>query len=114
MKVKFVLLLTAMLAESGVAAPEVVAVTVTVPLATIVPDHVRLAGLVVRVTVLLLPSVNFQSETVTPDDGVTVQVAVPPRVSDDVQVSFVTVPPPVSTGFVRGRPVASKTGPAEG
>jgi hypothetical protein len=92
---KFGLLLTVTIALNGVGVPpDVVAVTLTVPLVTIVPDHVRLFGVVVRVTTVLLLSVNFQFATVTPDDGVTVHVAVLPLKSDEGQVSFATPPPP--------------------
>jgi hypothetical protein len=73
-------------------------VTLTVPLATILPDHVRLAGFVLLVTVLLFPSVNFQFETVTPE-GVTVHVAVPPRTTEDEQVSRATLPLTGVTGI---------------
>jgi hypothetical protein len=68
--------------------PLLVTVTLTVPPVTITPDHVLLV--LVLVTVLLLPSVNFQLENVLPLGPVAVHVAVPPRVTEDVQVNFAT------------------------
>lgn len=81
---------TVMLADNGTEP----AVALTVPPVTIVPDQVRLPVFVERVTVLLLLSVNFQPDTVTLV-GVTVHVAVPPRATEDVQLSLVTLSPPV-------------------
>src|SRR5579863_9968420 len=69
---------------SGEETPDTVAFTV--PLVTTTPDHVRLPTFCVRVTVLPPLSLNCHAVTVTPE-GVTVQVAVPPRVTDAVQPS---------------------------
>jgi hypothetical protein len=76
-----------MLALSGVDAPDIAAVTLTVPLVTTIPDQERLPMLVLRLTVLPLPSLNCHPDTVTPEEGVTVQVAVPPRVTEDEQLN---------------------------
>src|SRR6266849_9850559 len=84
-------LVTVMPADSGVEPEPEPAVTLTVPPVTNVPDQVRLLSFAEdRVTVLLWLSVNFQPETVAPV-GVTVHVAVPPRATDDVQLSLGTV-----------------------
>ena len=77
-----------MLALSGI--DELFAVTFTVPLVTTALDHVRLVVSVLRVTALPLLSVNFQPDTVVPGGPVTVHVADPALVTDDVQLNCAT------------------------
>src|SRR5208337_4625694 len=77
------------------------AVTVTMPLVTIIPDHVELVLL--EVTWLPFPSVNFQPETLSPDGPLMVQVVDWPLTRGEVQLSFATftgalAPPPVKAG----------------
>jgi hypothetical protein len=80
-----------MLADS-VVFPETV--TDAVPPVTIVPAHELLV--LALVTVLFLESVNFQPEKVAPVGAlVTLQVALLPRVTEEVQLSFITLSPPV-------------------
>ena len=58
-------------------------ITLTVPVVTIVPDHVLEVWLLV--TVLLLESVNFQLEYVAPDGALLMlQVTLLPRVTDSM------------------------------
>ena len=85
---------TVTLAERGVAVPDAVAVTLTVPLTTIFPDQVRAVGVCVRLTVVPALSLNCHPETVTPVEGLTVQVMLLPRVTL-VQLRLATVPLPL-------------------
>jgi hypothetical protein len=100
--------LTVMLFVSGVAIPETV--TLTVPLVTITPDHVRLAVFVLRWTELLLLSVNVQLDTLILD-GLTAQLTDPPRVTEEgVQAKKATFAGPApSTGRRAHRPVPSSS-----
>src|SRR5437868_760074 len=74
-----------------VVAPLGVTVTVTVPLVTTVPDHVRLVVLEVLDTVLLFVSLKVQLDAAV-DEGDTVQVAEPPRVTEPVHEREAVVP----------------------
>ena len=91
--------LTVMFADNAVVAPERVAFTLTVPPVTITPDQVRLPVFAVRDTVVPLASLNCQPETEMPDDGVTVHVALAPRVTDELQLSCAAVPGSVGAKY---------------
>ena len=85
-------LVTAIFAESGTVVPEILAETVTVPPMTMTPDHVRLPVPWLLATTTPLVSRKVQFDTVTPDDGVTVQVVLLPRAMEVVQYSLATEP----------------------
>ena len=80
-KAKFGLLSTAI----GDVRVEPPAFTVTTPPVTIIPDQVALVLL--DVTVLPLPSVNCQPDTLAPPSPVTVQVVVVPLTTGEVQLN---------------------------
>jgi hypothetical protein len=84
-------LVTETVADNGEDWPPLETFTETVPPVTIIPDH-ELAVLPL-VTVLLFASVNFQLEKVAAVGALlTLQVALSPRVTEDGQLSFITLP----------------------
>src|SRR5260370_4905104 len=94
-------LVTVTLADSGVDLPPAETVTETVPPVTIVPDHELFVLLLV--TVLLLESVNFQPEKVAPVGALpTLQVMLPARATDDGQLRFITLSPPLGLKSTSG------------